>query len=164
MDADDYRLQRGLQYQWYRDALELEPDSEYNTLGDCRTGRGAQSSDPAFTFYTPDLGTKWGAIGVKAMVPEDGRLDPDALDALSQMLKVGHTPSGTPVNTLRIIVPSRDMAIACYEQAKAAGAAVVMYPASSGMYDPFPTRKGGWLHEVDPVRGYRGVRRATEPS
>ena len=157
--AETYGIQRGLQHQWYRDALGLNIDSNYNELGDYMTGVGPKSADPMFTYYHRDLGTRSGAYGTKGMVPEGGVLDPDVLKSFSEMLAAGRTPSGLQLNLVRIIVPSREMAVATYEQARAAGIKAVLYPGKYGMMNPFPEWPGGWLHEVAPGRGYRGVKR-----
>ena len=154
---ETYEIQCGLQHQWYRDALNLNIDSNYNDLGDYRTGTGPRSADPLFTYYEGDLGL--GASGVKGMVPEDGVLDPDVLKSFSEMLAAGRTPSGLQLDEVEIIVPSREMAVATYEQARAAGIKAVLYPGKYGMMNPFPEWPGGWLHEVAPGRGYRGVKR-----
>ena len=154
---EQYAIERGAQHQWYRDALGLALEPTYNNRGDYLTGPGQLSTDSMFTYYQADMGL--GAIGTKAMVPEDGALHQEVLRAFTDALKAGTTPDGNQIDRIYIIVPSREFALLTREQAIAAGVQAVLYTAGTGIWDPFPQRPGGWLHEAAPHLGYRGVNR-----
>jgi hypothetical protein len=124
-DLDIVREVFTLQRRWTFDAIgDATLHGDFNEHGDERYP-GSKSASP-----TDEITLYWAhaKVGFKAVVPDaPGRLEPDQLARLLGWLDRGQTDSGLALETLILIVPTREDAIADYPQLEDRSVDV-MYP------------------------------------
>lgn len=133
-DLESVKVAASAQEQWLAPIVKTT-DNNFTEDGDFLTSVGEPSDDPDLTFYAPSVDPKnrheYPDTAYKGVVPDAaGRLDADDLARYSAMLKEGQTPGGTPFQQLVLVAPTRDVALACLEQAREAGATSVYYPSN----------------------------------
>jgi hypothetical protein len=124
---------------WIADRVATTLVDGFNDLGDLREVRGTVKPAPPLTFYS----SKW-RVGYKAVLVEpDGSIEPSAWDEAAQIAKSKRLPDGTPVDSVRIVVPLREHVFVVADRAKQAGFDAVLYPDDKGQFwDPDPP--GTW--------------------
>lgn len=126
---------------WIADRIKPDVESDFNELGDQRDLH-ASSSQPAagLTLYNPR-----NKLGYKAvLVLPDGSIEPSAWNDAKRILQAGKLEDGTPVRSIRIVVPLRHQVFAIAAEAKKAGFGAVLYPEGDGSFwNPDPP--GDWI-------------------
>jgi hypothetical protein len=141
--GDEAQLMRGASAHevWIAAHLPTRIDGPYNQLGDCGEElAGDEAVRKPLTLYSPT-----SQIGYKAvLVLPDGGIEPGAWSDAANVLAAGTLPSGEVVDQVKLIVPTRALALQIAGRAKSAGFAAVMYPTDDGQYwDPDPP--GLWI-------------------
>ena len=120
---------------WAQQRIPTERMPGWNDRGDQQEIKGTTQARPPLTLY----GVK-SKIGYKAvMVSPEGELEPTALAEAKAVLDRGALDDGTPVNRVKLVVPTRDFAIAVAPRAREAGFEAVLYPADDNTFwNPVP--------------------------
>jgi len=126
---------------WIADRIKPDIADHFNELGDQRdlnASNGAPSG--GLTLYNPR-----NQLGYKAvLVLPDGSVEPTAWNEAKQILQAGKLEDGTPVRSVRIVVPLREHVFAIANEAKQAGFGAVVYPEGDGSFwNPDPP--GDWI-------------------
>jgi hypothetical protein len=126
---------------WIR-RIDTDPDRDFNAQGDQVIVTGNAKPLPPLTLYNPYL-----KLGLKAvLVLPDGELEASAWDEAKAWIQAHALPDGTPLDTLWVVVPLREHAIALHSRAVEAGFKATVYPDPRGRFwDPCPP--GPWLPE-----------------
>jgi hypothetical protein len=124
---------------WIADRVATNLVDGFNDLGDLREVRGTVKPAPPLTFYS----SKW-RVGYKAvLVDPDGSIESSAWKEAEQIAKAKQLPDGSPVESVRIVVPLREHVFVIADRAKQAGFDAVLYPDDKGQFwDPDPP--GTW--------------------
>ena len=140
--AEEPELQRAASARavWFAAQLPTELETGFNEQGDRIEDRGKAEAKPPLTLYSPKR-----RIGYKAVVVfPDGSIEPHAWNQAKMVLKNRATEDGTPVDEVKIVVPLRELVFTVADEARKAGFAAVLYPASDGVFwNPDPP--GMWL-------------------
>jgi hypothetical protein len=139
-DAEILRARLSIRAQWLAQVLELPIVPGYNAFGDHEVIMLQRKAHPPLTFYSSS-----SAIGVKAVAFADGLSDAEeVLAEPASWVRAGQLADGTPIESLRLLVPSRPDAIAVYPRARVLGFEMVLYVSPDGhWWDPFP--EGQWV-------------------
>jgi hypothetical protein len=139
-DLDEVNRARSQQERWMADHLHLEVDSDYNAAGDRREPGRRLEEHPPLTLYDRRSG-----IGYKAIAPSSASgVDEEQWSELVAWTRARKLPDGVPLEKLRLIVPTRDLALALKDRGAAAGIEAVLYPDDEGQWwNPRPP--GLWL-------------------
>lgn len=146
--GDDEQLRRGASAHevWIAEHLPTRVDGPYNELGD--VAEKGQTAKPPLTLYSPSTKTGYKAV----VVFPDGKVEESAWNEARSVMKAGKLPDGSPVSSVKIVVPLRALTFAIRERARKEGFAAVLYPSDDGYFwDPDPP--GSWIGPpvIDPA-------------
>ncbi len=129
---------------WAERRIPTERMPGWNDRGDQQEIKGTTQARPPLTLY----GVK-SKIGYKAvMVSPEGEIEPTALAEAKAVLDRGALDDGTPVSTVKLVVPLREHAVAIAAEAQASGFGAVLYPADDNTFwNPSPP--GSWRTQPD---------------
>ena len=129
-DAPTVAHARAAHEQWISRIVPTEPARGWNAEGDRIVIPAEPQPLAPLTLYDP--GPK---VGYKAIVVQpDGGIDEGIWAELKAILQNGALPDGTPVASLRLIVPVRDNALALHDHAVREGFEMVIYPRGQGVF------------------------------
>jgi hypothetical protein len=130
---------------WIR-RIDTDLADDFNAEGDEAIERGNAKPLPPLTLYNPYL-----KLGFKAvLVLPDGEPETSAWDEAKALIEAHALPDGKPLDTLWVVVPLREHAIALHSRAVEDGFRATLYPDKHGRFwDPCPP--GPWLPEDSSV-------------
>jgi hypothetical protein len=129
-DAAAVARARTTHEQWISRIVPTEPERGWNAEGDRIVIPDEPRPLAPLTLYDPGP-----QIGYKAIVVQpDGSIDEEIWSELKALLQRGALPDGTPVASIRLIVPVRANALALHGRAITEGFEMVTYPRGEGVF------------------------------
>lgn len=140
LGQDDLEAGASAHGRWIADRIKPNIENNFNELGDQRDLHASGAPTGGLTLYNPR-----NQLGYKAvLVLPDGSIEPSAWNDARQILQARKLEDGTPVRSVRIVVPLRQHVFAIAEEAKRAGFGAVVYPEGDGSFwNPDPP--GLWI-------------------
>jgi hypothetical protein len=124
---------------WITSRIDTKIEEHFNELGDQRELVDGRPKPP-LTIYAADW--EWGYKAV--LVLPDGSVEDDAWNEAAKIAKAKKLADGSPVASMRIVVPLREHVFMVADRAKKAGFDAVLYPDDKGAFwNPDPP--GNWL-------------------
>lgn len=116
---------------WLTPLVPTRVEPGWNELGDQMIVPSTPIDRAPFTFYD-----ETEHVGYWALIrdPEDGSIDEARWHQLSAIARAGALDDGSPVKSVRLIVPVREDAVALLERAAADGFEMVTYPEGNGAF------------------------------
>lgn len=126
-DADAVARARTAHEQWISQIVPTEPARGWNTEGDRLVIPGELTPHEPLTLY--DAAAR---VGYKAIVVQpDDSVDQEIWGDMQRIAAQKRLHDGTRVDSVRLIVPVRENALAIHDRAIADGFEMVIYPAGS---------------------------------
>jgi hypothetical protein len=138
-DVDAVARARAAHEQWISQIVPTEPARGWNAEGDRLVIPGELAPHEPLTLY--DAAAR---VGYKAIVVQpDGSVDEDIWRTMQHVAAQKRLPDGTRVDSVRLIVPVRQNALAIHDRAIADGFEMVTYPAGTArvFWQVLPDRK-----------------------
>jgi hypothetical protein len=120
---------RRLAEQWLTPLVPTNPEHGWNEYGDKLLVPGTPVDRVPFTFYDEDEKVGYWAISPD---PDDGSVDESRWEHLAAIARKAVLDDGTPVTAVRLIAPTREVALALRTRAAEAGFDMVTYPQGHG--------------------------------
>jgi len=125
---------RAAHERWFTPLVPTAIEVGWNEHGDRAAYPARPTVREPFTLYDEQA-----RIGYKALaVFPDGSLDEAAWAQLAAVARAGALPDGTPVASVRLILPRREDALALHERALADGFEMTTYPAGKMFWQVDP--------------------------
>ncbi|MBK9032276.1 MAG: hypothetical protein IPL61_13335 [Myxococcales bacterium] len=126
---------RAVAERWLAPLVSAEIEDGWNQLGDRMVVPTERDELVPFTFYDSDE-----RVGYKGLIvdPDTGAVDEAAWSELVGIAASGEAHDGTPVGSVRLVLPTRRAALAVHERAIASGFEMATYPKNDVLWEVHP--------------------------